>query len=200
MEKELENPEKKKKESNPAAHPTHLSPARPRAPAPAPPDRWTPPVSGSSPARALSLPRSLAALRDQLVGASFPSPARSPSLSLFRGPGSLATEPLPPRVPFSLSAPWTLPIRSAFPAPTVDRRVRTCARHRVSRPRRRPCTQLPSYSPAGALRTPLASFRTPSPSLALCPRRQPPSETRARVPDHPAHRRLRPASPSSAPR
>jgi hypothetical protein len=31
MEKELENPEKKKKESNPAAHPTHLSPARPRA-------------------------------------------------------------------------------------------------------------------------------------------------------------------------
>jgi hypothetical protein len=47
---------------------------------------------------------------------------------------------------------------------------------------------------------PLASFHTASPSLALCPRCQPPPETRARVPDRPGHRRPRQASPSSAPR
>jgi hypothetical protein len=55
IEKELENLEKKKKESSPAAHPAQLSPARPCARASAVPDRWTPPVSGSSPARAPSL-------------------------------------------------------------------------------------------------------------------------------------------------
>jgi hypothetical protein len=61
-----------------------------------------------------------------------------------------------------------------------------------------PRAQLSSYSPAGAPHTPLTSFRIPSPSLALCPRRQPPPETRARVPDHPARWSPRQASPSSA--
>jgi hypothetical protein len=49
-----------------------------------------------------------------------------------------SAEPLPPRVPFFLSAPWTLPVRSAFLTPVVDQRVRTRARHWVSRPRRPP--------------------------------------------------------------
>jgi hypothetical protein len=53
IEKELENPEKRKRESSPIGP---LSLARPRARAPTPPDRRTPPVSGSSPLpRALSL-------------------------------------------------------------------------------------------------------------------------------------------------
>jgi hypothetical protein len=57
MEKELENPEKKKRRKQP-------KPAQPGR-APASPDRRTPPVSGSSPLpRALSL--SLSARWDQL--------------------------------------------------------------------------------------------------------------------------------------
>jgi hypothetical protein len=67
----------------------------------------------------------------------FPSPVRSLSLSVSRARFASA-EPLPPRVPFSLSASWACIVSSAFPAPAVDRRVRTRARRRVSRPRRPP--------------------------------------------------------------
>jgi hypothetical protein len=68
------------------------------------------------------------------------------SLSISRARFS-SVEPLPPCVPFSLSAPWTLPVRSAFPAPAVDRRVRTRARRRVSRPRRPPTRPAPFIEP-----------------------------------------------------
>jgi hypothetical protein len=57
-------------------------------------------------------------------------------------------------------------------------------------------TTTPAHKPSSLLRappcaphTPLASFCLAAPSLALCPRRQPPSETRARVLGHPARRR-----------
>jgi hypothetical protein len=73
----------------------------PRAHAPAPPDRRTPPVSGSFPSRAPSLSRSLPS--GPSLSAPVISSARSPSLSLSRGSGSPVVEPLPPSVPlFSL--------------------------------------------------------------------------------------------------
>jgi hypothetical protein len=58
-----------------------------------------------------------------------------------------SAEPLPPRVPISISAPWTLPVSSAFVAPAVDQRVRTGARRRVSRPRRPPTRPAPFLEP-----------------------------------------------------
>jgi hypothetical protein len=75
----------------------------------------------------------------------FPSPARS--LSLSRGPRSPVVEPLPCMPLSSLSAPWTLPVSSAPFAPAVDRRVRTRARRRVSRPRRPPTRPTPFLEP-----------------------------------------------------
>jgi hypothetical protein len=90
-------------------------------------------------------------------------PARSPSPSVSRARFARA-EPLPPRVPFSLSAPWACLVRSAFPAPAVDRSVRTRARRRVSRPRR------PPTCPAPLFRAPLVPRAHPSPHFAqLCP-------------------------------
>jgi hypothetical protein len=119
------------------------------------------------------------------------------SFSLFRGPGS----PVPNRcsrtspflslcrgpalsVPPSTRPPWTSACALAHVAGFLGHDAR-------------PHTQLSSYSPASAPRTPLASFHTPSPSMMLCPRRQPPPETRARVPGHPAYRR--PLQASRAP-
>jgi hypothetical protein len=58
---------------------------------------------------------------------------------------------LPPRVPFSLSASWACLVSSAFLAPVVDQRVRTCARHRVSRPRRPPTRPTPFLEPRQCL-------------------------------------------------
>jgi hypothetical protein len=168
---------------------------------PAPPDRRTPPVSGRSPhPRALSLSLALCPV-GLICRRPFFSTARAlpPSLSLSRGPGSPVVEPLPRASLFSLSAPWASRVSSLRASPWTG----ACALAHVvgflghdAHPR----VQLPSYSPACAPRTPLTSFRTPSPSLVLCPRRQPPPETRVHVPDHPARRRLLQASPSSAPR
>jgi hypothetical protein len=79
------------------------------------------------------------------VGASFLRPfalSLSDSWSRFA-----SAEPLPPHVPFSLSAWWACLVRSAFPAPAVDRRVRTHARHRISRPRRPPTRPTPILEP-----------------------------------------------------
>jgi hypothetical protein len=134
MEKELENSEKKKRRKQPKpAQSAQLG----RAPAPS--DRQTPPVSGSSPSRAPSLPRSLP------CGASLSAPVFFPvrSLSLPRGPSPLVAESLP-RMPLSpLSALWTLPVSSAPSVPAVDRRVRTHARRRISWPRRPPTRPTP---------------------------------------------------------
>jgi hypothetical protein len=142
-----------------------------------PPDRRTPPVSGDSPTRALSL--LLAAQWGQPVGASFLCPF-APSLSLFRGPGSPAAEPLPRASLSSLSVSWACLVRSAFPAPAVDRRGRTRTRRWVSRPRRPPTRPAPFLEPrqcpadtprrishnftlSRALPTPPAAARDPHP-------------------------------------
>jgi hypothetical protein len=199
IEKEIEKGIRKsrEKEKGKAAQPAQVSAARPRARAPAPPDRWTPPVSGSFPLRAPSLAHCP-------VGPTcrrrFPSPALSLSLSLSRGPGPLVTEPLPRTPLSSLSTSWACPVSSAPSALAMDRRMRTRARHRISRPRRpltRPAPFLePHQCPAHTPRLISLSFTLsralPSPPAA--------TETHARVPDHLARPRPLQASPSSAPR
>jgi hypothetical protein len=113
MEKELENPEKKKRIKQPS-RPKSTQPGR------APPNRRTPPVSGRSPlllSLSLSLSRSVPAGADLsapvtsparslslcLVGLDRQSPSRCPAhpflLSLRRGPA--LSVPPPPR------SPWT---------------------------------------------------------------------------------------------
>jgi hypothetical protein len=86
MEKQLQNPEKKKK----AKQPSRPSSAQPGH-APAPPDRWAPPVSGGfCPAR--FLPHGPVLPDDESL-------PRAPLLSLCRGP-SLSAPPSP-------RPPWT---------------------------------------------------------------------------------------------
>jgi hypothetical protein len=93
--------------------------------------------------RPRALPLSLTAQWGRPVGASFF--ARAPLLSLYlAGPVRQALSRCPARPSFlslcrgpSLSVP-------PLPAPTVDRRVRTHARHQNSQPRRPPARQLPS--------------------------------------------------------
>jgi hypothetical protein len=98
-----------------------------------PPDRWDPPISGSFLSRALSPSRSLPARAD--LSSPVASPACVPLHPLSRGPALPGAELLPARPLFSLFTSWTLPVSSAFPAPVVDRRVRTRAPRRNSRPR-----------------------------------------------------------------
>jgi hypothetical protein len=129
MEKELENPRKKKKPFRPK--PAHQAQSRARLPPLTGGPRLSAPVS-----RACPLSRSLPS-RGRSVGASYFARSLSLSLSVSRARFASA-EPLPPCVPFILSAPWTLPVRSTFLAPAVDQRMRTRARRRVSRPRRPP--------------------------------------------------------------
>jgi hypothetical protein len=93
MEKELENSEKKKRIKQPS-RPKSAEPGR----APAPSDRQIPPVSGSSPLRALS--PLLAAQWGRSVGASFSPPPRALSLCLV-GPDRQAPSRCPAR-PFPL--------------------------------------------------------------------------------------------------
>jgi hypothetical protein len=147
------------------------------------------------PSRPLSLALSLP------IGTSRSAPVTSPVRSLSVSRARFASRrAVAPRVLFSLAAPWTCLVSSTFLAPAVDQRVRTRPHRRVSRPRRPPTHPALFLEPRQCPRTPLTSFRTTSTSLALCPRRQPPPETRARVPGHPARWRPCPASPSSAPR
>jgi hypothetical protein len=103
-----------------------------------------PPISGSSPSRAPSLSRSL------LAGANLSAPVfftRTLPLCVSCGPGPPVAEPLPCAILSPLSAPWTLPVSSASSALTVDRRLRTRARHRISRPRRPPMRPAPFLEP-----------------------------------------------------
>jgi hypothetical protein len=139
MEKELENPEKKKRikqPSQPKSAQVGRAPARSRR------------LSMADPLfRACSLSRSLPA------GADLSAPVTSPALSLSlcvcvsRGPGTPVAELLPRAPLSSLSTPWTCPISSAPSALTVDRRVRTRARHRISRPRPPPTRPAPFLEP-----------------------------------------------------
>jgi hypothetical protein len=106
MEKQLGNPEKKKKEKE--KQPRRPSSAKPGR-APAPPDRWATPVSGSFCPRALapSLPPSL----PHLISRS-PAPARA-----LPTPSDLAGDPRPP--------PWSSSLSKAAPsAPELCPEVR----------------------------------------------------------------------------
>jgi hypothetical protein len=82
----------------------------------------------------------------QPVGTSFLPRVLHLSLSVLRTRFASA-EPLPPHVPFSLSAPWACFVSSAFPALAVDRRVRTRARRWISWPRRSPTRPAPFLEP-----------------------------------------------------
>jgi hypothetical protein len=112
---------------------------------PAPPDRQTPPVSGSSPPRAPSLSRLLPSGADLSVPVFFTG-ALPLSLSLSRRPGSLVSSHCPRASPF-LSTPWACPVSSAPSALAVDQRVRSRTRRRISRPRRPPTHLAPFLEP-----------------------------------------------------
>jgi hypothetical protein len=102
-----------------------------------------PPVSGGSPSCAPSFSHSLPSGADLSAPVSF---ARSLSLSASRARFA-SCRAVAPRVPFSLSALWTCLVSSAFFALAVDRRVRTCACRRISRPRRPPTRPAPFLEP-----------------------------------------------------
>jgi hypothetical protein len=138
MEKELENPEKKKRIKQPSWPKSASKATRPRR------------LTGGPRLSAAVLPRVRApSLARCPVGpiyrCQFSSPALS--LSMSRGPGSPVAELLP-RAPFSsLFAPWVCPVSSAPSALAVEQRVCTRARHRISRPRRPPTRPAPFLEP-----------------------------------------------------
>jgi hypothetical protein len=105
----------------------------------------------------------------------FPSPVRPLSLSLCLSVSRArfaSAEPLPSRVPFSISTPWACLVSSVPSALAVDRRVRTRARHQISRPRRTPTRpapflehrQCPALAPRLISHTLALSRALPSPS------------------------------------
>jgi hypothetical protein len=142
IEKELENLEKRKNAKQPK--PAQLSPARPRARAPAPPDRQAPPVSGDSLSRALSLVLAPCPL-GPTCRRRFLHP-RAPPLSASRARFA-SSWAVVPSTPFLSHCAVDLPVRSALPVPAVDRRVRIRARRRISRPRRPPTRPAPFLEP-----------------------------------------------------
>jgi hypothetical protein len=197
IEKELVNPEKKKKGKQPRRPTKPSQVARPR--------RLT---GGKFPSHVPSLSRSLPSGADLSALVSF---ASAPSLSLSRGPRSPVVEPLPRAPLSSLFAPWACPVSSAPSALAVDRRVRTRARRRISRPRRpptrpapflephqcpahTPCLILLSFTLSRALPSPPADARDPRPrsrpsssleTAPSLPRAPPRGETPVPVPNFP---------------
>jgi hypothetical protein len=149
---------KRKKEKEKAAHSAQLSPARPRAHAPAPPNRRTPPVSGGSPSCAPFLSRSLPS--GAALSAPVTSPAHSPSLSSISRARFASAEPLLPCVPFSLSASWASPVSSALSA-----RRRGLA-HEHSRTSPGFSATTPAHSPNPLLIAPSVPRTHPSPHFA----------------------------------
>jgi hypothetical protein len=147
-----------------------------------------------------ALPLSLAAQWGRPIGASFLRPfALSLSLCLA-GPVRQCRAVAPARPLFSLCARG--PALSVPPSP-LSPWTGECALTHVAGflgHDARPCAQLPFLEPRQCPAQTLASLRSTSSSLALCPCCQPPSETRARIPGHPARRRPLQASPSSTPR
>jgi hypothetical protein len=93
MKKKLENLEKKKRRKQPS-RPNSAQPGH----APAPPDRRTPPVSGSSPSRVPSLPRSLPSGAGLSAPVFFPARSLSPSVSWAR---FASCQAVAPHAPFS---------------------------------------------------------------------------------------------------
>jgi hypothetical protein len=143
MEKQLENPGKKKKPKQPS-RPSSAQPgrARPRARAPAPPDRWAPPVSGGSlPARSLSpsiCPVGPGCRRQ------FPPPSRPSSLSASRARFARHRVVAPAR-PLSLSRCTVGPPLPAPPSPRPSwTKARALAHDRWNpRPHRPPTSPAP---------------------------------------------------------
>jgi hypothetical protein len=138
-----------------------------------PPDRRTPPVSGNSPSRAPSLSRSLPSGAN-LSAQVFLCPLALPLSLCFVGPVRQSSSRCPERSYFlSLRRGPTL---SALPSSrvAVDRRMRTRARHRVSRPRRPPTRptlfleprQCPTHTPHLISHTLALSSALPSPPAA----------------------------------
>jgi hypothetical protein len=172
MEKQLENPGKKR-QSSPAS-PTR--PARPHARAPTSPDRWDPPVSGNSlPRTLLSLSLSLAARWGQVVGAGFFARAHLFSLC-FAGPFCQSPSRCPRALALPLAVLWASPVSSAHPAPALDQRARRqnprprCPPMRPSSlfepdPRPHSLPRLISRSPALARTLPTPSDLTGDPRL-----------------------------------
>jgi hypothetical protein len=149
MEKELENSEKNKMVKQPSG-PKSAQPGR----APAPSDRRTPPVSGSSPSRAPSLSRSLPS------GADLSTPVFLPlALSLcLAGPDRQSPIRCPAH-PFSLCAVG-LPCQFC---PLRAHRGPACAHSRTS-PDFSATT--PAHAPSSLLRAPLVPCAHPSPHFA----------------------------------
>jgi hypothetical protein len=116
--------------------------------------------------RALPLSRSLLSGAD--LSTPISSPARPSSLSASRARFA-SCRVVAPRVPFSPSVPWTLPVSSTLPTPVVDRRVRTHAHRRISRPRRQPTRPAPFLEPrqCPALPPPCLISRSSAHSRAL---------------------------------
>jgi hypothetical protein len=192
MEKEFENPEKRKRRKQPSRPTKPSQAARPR--------RLTgEPCLSAAVFLARALPLLLAAQWDQPIGSSFPSLVRPLSLSLSRGPGSPPPSRCPRASPLALrrgpalavspsSRPlWTSACALAHVAGFIGHDARPRAQLPFLEPR-----QCPTHTP----RLTSLDFT----SLVLCPRRQPPPKTRAPVPDHLARRRPLQASLSSAPR
>jgi hypothetical protein len=123
-----------------------MQPSRPNSAQPgralAPPARWTPPVSGSPLSRAPSLSRSLPSGAD--LSAPVSSPARPSSLSTSRA--RFASCRVVPRASPFLSLRYG-PALSDPPTLAVDRRMRTRARHWVSRSQRPPTHPVPFLEP-----------------------------------------------------
>jgi hypothetical protein len=192
MEKQLENPEKKKKAKQPS-HPSSAQPGR----APAPHDRWDPLDSGNFLSRAPSLSCPLP--RGARLSAPVSSPARPSPLSASRAQFA-SRRAVAPRAPsLSLCAvglPYQLrpPHARCEPASTHSLTLSGSSATLL-------CPRLSSFlSPARARTHSPASFHAVPPSLALCSRCQSSLETRVRDLGHLSHRRPCQATPSFAPR
>jgi hypothetical protein len=123
-----------------------------------------------SPARSLS--RSLPACAILSAPIFF---TRALPLSLSRGPGSPVAEPLPRAPLSSLSASWACPVSSIPSALAVDRRVRTRARRRISRPRRSPTRPAPFLEPSQCPAPHFAQLHSLSSSAHASSRRRRPT-------------------------
>jgi hypothetical protein len=178
MEKELENPKKKKKEMQPS-RPNSAQPGR----TPAPPDRRTPPGSDILPrARPPYLAR---CPMEPICWRQFSSPARFLSLPASRA-RIASRRAVAPRAPFFSLCAVGLPYQF--------RPLRTC--RRISRPRRPPTCpapfleprQCPAHTPRLNSHSYTLSRARPTPLVAAgdpCPRSRPSSspETAPSLPE-----------------
>jgi hypothetical protein len=162
----------------------------------APPDRWVPPVSGGSLPRALTLSLSLPSGARLSAPLAFARAPLSPSASLARLVSAPSRYPHAPALSRCVVGP---PISSAFPAPAVDKRAHSHTFVGILGHVARPRPQL-FLSTAHAHTHIPVPFHVASLSLSLCRRHSTSPETRACRAGHPARRKPRQVTPSSAPR